>query len=73
MYPLHRVSSLLSPEQLSSSIVLSQALAECREQARQKTTDGDKSGIAEGSEEEGGGLAMDVSSQDDKQSENVSG
>lgn len=39
MFPLHRVSSLLSPEQLTSSIVLSQALTQLREKAPKEKSD----------------------------------
>lgn len=80
MYPLHRVSSLLSPEQLHSSIVLSQALAELKQTSPKEKADGDNPNIVEAAperEDDEVALAMDTSNQDEtetteKQIENVS-
>ncbi len=42
MYPLHRIGSLLSPEQQSSSLVLSQTLADLKEEVNGGEVRGDE-------------------------------
>ncbi len=71
MYPIHRIGSLLSPEQQSSSIVLSQTLAELKIDVNGDKVRGDECCVREGSKDGEGVEEKPVNTESERMSMDV--